>query len=106
MFQSAPQSFDEATKPAPRRTLSEADAIDIWISRWLRIRRKDILQRYRCDPRRLYEIWEGTRYPASREKAWTAFMLRFPTLTGQVDSSPHRRISRKVPDGLQPDLFD
>src|SRR5262245_39563563 len=39
---------------ATGRPLTEQDAIDIWIARWLRIRRKDILLRYGCDPRRLY----------------------------------------------------
>ncbi len=106
MFEIAPQSLAEAAERARRRTLSESDAIDIWIARWMRIRRKDIRARYGCDPRRLYEIWEGTRFPASREKAWKQFQERFPTLTGQVDSSPHRRISRTTPLGVQPSLFD
>jgi hypothetical protein len=42
-----------ASGPAVPRRLSEADAIDIWIARWLRIRRKDLIARYGCDPRRL-----------------------------------------------------
>src|SRR6185312_15645253 len=54
---------------ASKRRLSEADAIDIWIARWLRIRRKDLLLRYGCDPRRLYEIWEEKRFTGSRDKA-------------------------------------
>ena len=33
-----------------RRPLTEADAVDIWIARWLRIRRKDLVNRYGCDP--------------------------------------------------------
>ena len=86
--------------------MTEDDAVDIWIARWMHIRRKDIRLRYDCDPRRLYEIWEGTRFPASRERAWAVFQERFPTLTGQVDSSHHRRISRTVPPELQPGLFD
>src|SRR5262245_6910569 len=50
--------------PVPRpkkQALTERDAIDIWIARWLRVRRKDLLARYDCDPRRLYEIWQGER---------------------------------------------
>src|SRR6185503_632006 len=54
--------------PAARR-LTEADAVDIWIARWLRIRRKDLVARYGCDPRRLYEIGEETRFPGSGAKA-------------------------------------
>ena len=106
MFNSAPQLPVESPTAPRKRVLTEADAVDIWIARWLRVRRKDIRMRYDCDPRRLYEIWEGTRFPASRTRAWKAFQERFPTLTGQVDSSPHKRISRVVPPELQPGLFD
>jgi hypothetical protein len=92
---------------AAARTLTEADAVDIWIARWLRLRRKDILVRYGCDPRRLYEIWEGLRFAGSRAKAQALFAERYPSLVGQVDFSLHRRIPRAlsaVPE-LQPDLF-
>jgi hypothetical protein len=78
-----------------RRPLTEADAIDIWIARWLRVRRKDILLRYGCDPRRLYEIWEGTRFPGSRAKALAALEVKFPGLMDRIDSSRHRRIPSK-----------
>lgn len=94
-----------APAPAPRR-LSEADAIDIWIARWLRIRRKDLIARYVCDPRRLYEIWEQARFPASRDKALELFRQRHPGLMDRVDHGPHRRIPRGVPADLQPGLFD
>lgn len=90
---------------APRR-LSEADAIDIWIARWLRIRRKDLIARYACDPRRLYEIWEENRFAGSRAKALEVFRERHPTLLDRVDCGPHRRIPRGVPPELQPGLFD
>ena len=84
-----------------RRTLTEADAIDVWIARWLRARRVDLCRRYGCDPRRLYEIWEGQRFPGAREKAWCMFQERYPGLTDRVDPSPHRRIPRgRHPDQL------
>lgn len=92
--------------PVPRqRTLTERDAIDIWIARWLRLRRKDILERYDCDPRRLYDIWEGTRFPASRAKAKELFAERYPSLVDRIDYGNHRRIPRRPPAELQPDLF-
>jgi hypothetical protein len=91
---------------APRRTLTEADAIDIWIARWLRIRRKDLLARYGCDPRRLYEVWEETRFPGSRAKAQAIFRERHPELVDRIDYGRHRRIPRGVPAELQPGLFD
>jgi hypothetical protein len=93
-------------RPAPRR-LTEADAIDIWIARWLRIRRKDLIDRYGCDPRRLYEIWEGRRFAGSREKAFAVFAEQHPGLAGRVDFGLHRRVPRGIPteaDG-QLDLF-
>lgn len=89
-----------------RRSLTEADAIDIWIARWLRIRRKDLLIRYGCDPRRLYEIWEEKRFPGSRAKALALFHERHPGLADRVDFGLHRRIPRAVPPELQPGLFD
>ena len=93
--------------PAPiRRPLTETDAVDIWIARWLRIRRKDLLIRYGCDPRRLYEIWEEKRFAGSRAKALKLFQERYPSLTDRIDYGRHRTIHRAVPPELQPGLFD
>jgi hypothetical protein len=91
-------------RPAPHR-LTEADAVDIWIARWLRIRRKDLIARYGCDPRRLYEIWEGKRFPGSRAKALAAFARLHPRLAERVDFGLHRTIPRSAPTELQGDLF-
>jgi hypothetical protein len=74
------------------RVLTEADAIDIWIARWLRIRQCDLLKRYNCDPRRLYEIWEEARFPGTRAKALAVFRERHPSLLDRVDPGAHRRI--------------
>jgi hypothetical protein len=88
-----------------RRPLTEADAIEIWIARWLRIRVVDLVRRYGCDPRRLYEIWGEERFPGSRAKALEVFKARFPKLIERVDPGPHRRISRAThPDQLS--LFE
>lgn len=89
-----------------RRALSEADAIDIWIQRWLRIRRKDIVARYGCDPRRIYEIWEEKRFPGSRDKALAIFRERYPTLEAQTDFGLHRRLASKTADPNQLVLFE
>jgi hypothetical protein len=94
----------------PARTtggsLTEADAIDIWIARWLRIRRKDLLARYGCDPRRLYDIWEEQRFAGSRAKAAELFTERHPGLIDRIDFGAHKRIPRRPPPELQPGLFD
>ncbi len=92
-------------RPRQRR-LTEADAIDIWIARWLRVRRKDLIDRYGCDPRRLYEIWEGKRFAGSREKALAVFAERHPGLAGQVDFGLHRPIPRAVATDGQLELFE
>jgi len=89
-----------------RRPLTETDAVAIWIARWLRIRRKDLLIRYGCDPRRLYEIWEEKRFAGSRTKALKLFNERYPGLADRVDYGQHRTIHRAVPPELQPGLFD
>ncbi len=88
------------------RALSEADAIDIWIARWLNVRRKDIVARYGCDPRRIYEIWEGTKHPASRAKAFERFLHRYPGLQDRIDFGRHRRIPRNALNKDQLNLFD
>jgi hypothetical protein len=99
-------AFLQSPPPAlERRPLTEADAIDIWIARWLKIRRRDLVGRYACDPRRLYEIWEGVRFPGARGKALELFLERYPSLADRVDFGPHRRIARTAhPDQLP--LFD
>ena len=87
--------------PLVRRPLTEEDAVDIWMARWLNIRRIDLVRRYGCDPRRLYEIWEGSRFPGAREKALELFSERHPRLVDRIDFGPHRRIARGVhPDQL------
>jgi hypothetical protein len=98
-----------ALLPVPQpsqRPLTQADAVDIWIARWLRIRRKDLLARYGCDPRRLYEIWEEKRFAGSRAKALAVFNERHPGLADRIDFGLHRRIPKTIPPELQPGLFD
>jgi hypothetical protein len=98
-------ALDQPPVTVARRALTEADAIDIWLARWLRTPRKQLLERYRCDPRRLYEIWEGSRFPASRTKAFEQLSARYPSLVERVDPGRHRRIAKTVhPDQLR--LFD
>jgi hypothetical protein len=108
--QSSPASFMRSLLPPEphpsQRRLSEADAVDIWIARWLRIRRKDLVARYGCDPRRLYEVWEGTRFPGSREQALARFAELYPRLAERIDFGLHRRIPRSITTEAQGDLFD
>lgn len=102
--QAAPKASAASTQA--HRRLSEADAIDLWIARWLRIRRKDLVERYGVDPRRIYEIWEGAKYPAARRKALERFNADYPELGDRVDFGPHRRIPRGPDPELQLTLFD
>jgi hypothetical protein len=91
--------------PAYRPPLSEADAVDIWIARWLKIRRRDLINRYECDPRRLYEIWQEERFAGSRDKALSVFQERFPSLADRIDPGPHLRVSKAAhPDQMR--LFE
>jgi hypothetical protein len=101
-----PPTTDAADAPAlARRALTEADAVDIWIARWLRVRRKDLVARYGCDPRRLYEIWDETRFPGSRSKALQQFKAQFAWASDRIDPGPHRTHHR-APDPRQLPLFD
>ncbi|MGI9475668.1 MAG: hypothetical protein ACR2PI_03115 [Hyphomicrobiaceae bacterium] len=106
LFQSVSNENIAPTPRLKKRALSENDAVDIWIARWLRIRGKDILQRYGCDPRRLYEIWEGVKHPASRSKALQRFEKDYPALMDRVDFGGHRRIPRNAASPDQLTLFD
>jgi hypothetical protein len=91
--------------PPQRAPLTEADAVDIWIARWLRIRPRDLILRYGCDPRRLYEIWQEERFPGSRARALDLFLERFPALADRIDPGPHVRHS-KAPHPDQLSLFE
>ena len=99
---------NEPAAPVARipHALTEAEAIEIWIARWLRIRRKDLMARYQCDSSRLYEIWWGQRFPGSREKAAEHFRERHPGLVERTTFG-YRRIPRKARPvaGMQADLF-
>jgi hypothetical protein len=95
------------TGDLPHKALTESDAIDIWIARWLRVPRKDLIGRYGCDSRRLYEIWWSERFPGARAKAADAFRARYPNLTDRTVFG-YRRISRTPTPATcraQPDLF-
>jgi hypothetical protein len=101
-----PVAFVETPPVAlARRPLTEADAIDLWLMRWLRLRRKDILARYDCDPRRIYEVWEEKRFPGSREKALELLRARYPGVDARVDVGPHRRLPLRSADPAQLSLF-
>lgn len=90
---------------ASRAPLTEADAVEIWIARWLRVRPSDLIRRYGCDPRRLYEIWQEQRFAGSRAKALEVFLKRFPQLADRIDPGPHVPVPRTAhPDQLR--LFD
>ena len=84
--------------------MTEDDAVDIWIARWLRVRPKDLVRRYACDPRRLYEIWEETKFPGSRARALALIAERFPGIETRIDPGAHRRFSH-APDPRQLALF-
>jgi hypothetical protein len=100
----SPAHFVSVSRPS-RSPLSEADAVDIWIARWLKIRRRDLLSRYECDPRRLYEIWQEERFAGSRDKALSVFQERFPSLADRIDPGPHVRHPKAVhPDQMR--LFE
>jgi hypothetical protein len=94
--------------PLPLRSLTEADAVEIWIARWLRIRPRVLAERYRCDARRLYEVWWGERFPASRAIAERLFRERYPSLAERT-SFGYRRIPTVTPkaeERRQLRLFD
>ncbi len=95
----------DANDRAEPHKLKEADAVEIWIARWLRVPLKALVTRYGCDSRRLYEVWWGERFPASRAKAEAEFRARYPGLADRT-SYGYRRIPRAVPADGQMGLFE
>lgn len=98
-----------SSKPRPPRAsgrLNTDDAIDIWIARWLRVRVKDLVTRYECDPRRLYEIWAEDKFIGSRDRARQRFLEQHPQLADRVDFGTHQTIHRGIDPDSQPGLFD
>ena len=92
--------------PLAPRPLTDADAVDIWIARWLRVPRTALVRRYSCDPRRLYEIWCEERFPGSRVKAVEVFARRHPRLVDRIDHGRYRRLPLRTRDPQQLGLFD
>ncbi len=88
--------LDSPPTAITRRPLTEDDAVDIWIARWLRVRPKELVRRYACDPRRLYEIWEEIRFPGTRTRALKLLAERYPGVEARIDPGPHRRISNEA----------
>ena len=68
-------------------------------------RESDVVARYACDPRRLYEIWEGSRFPSAQNKARALFAERYPGIVDRIDFGHHRRFSKAI-DPDQMGLFD
>ena len=99
-------STTESERKQPR-VLTEADAVEIWIARWLRTRPKNLVQRYGCDSRRLYEIWWGDRFPGSRAKAEKLFRERYPSCVERTGFG-YKRIPRVAEETrrVQLRLFD
>jgi hypothetical protein len=93
------------TRRCKPRALNEADAIEIWIARWLRVRPKDLMTRYQCDSRRLYDVWWGQAFPGSKARAKQAFIERYPGAADRTDFG-YRKIPRGGSDPRQGSLFD
>ncbi|MFV0297001.1 MAG: hypothetical protein ACK5JT_12885 [Hyphomicrobiaceae bacterium] len=87
--------------------LTEKDAIEIWIARWLRVRPKHLAERYNCHAKRLYEIWWGERFPGSRRKAERVFRDRHPDCVERTGFG-YKRIPRVAADEerMQLKLFE
>jgi hypothetical protein len=104
-------TIDETLAPptsaaVKQRALTEADAIEIWIARWLRVRPIDIAAKHGIDPRRLYPIWYGDAFPGSKGRAKAVYLERYPSAADRTDFG-YRRIPRgKEIDPRQRRLFD
>lgn len=110
MLQSPPSLAAEGPdqigdEPPIARRLTELDAVEIWIARWLRVPLKVLVSRFGCDKTRLYEVWWGERFPMSRAAAEAEFRRRYPGLQDRTTFG-YRRIGRPRPSHDQLGLFD
>lgn len=105
LLPSQPQATPDRGDPEHARALREADAVEIWIARWLRVPVKNLVARYGCHSRRLYEVWWGERFPTSRARAEAEFRRRYPALANRT-SYGYRRIPTRVGAAGQMALFD
>ena len=80
------------------------NSVMYWVGRELGLKQRRIEAKFDVDPRRLFEVWSGERYPASRDHAIRIFNLLFPKRPPKYGFEFHvpryRRVNRK-----QLDLF-
>lgn len=100
------QTDQALVEGASARPLTEKDAVEIWIARWLRVPVRTLAARFGGDSRRLYDIWWGVRFANSRQLAADEFRRRYPERADRTVFG-YRRIARTVHSGrnTQPDLF-
>jgi hypothetical protein len=87
-------AFRSSSPTIVRRPLTETDAVDIWIARWLKIAAAGPVRHMRATRAGSAEIWEEARSGRPRQ-GLGAFPARYPFLLDRVDFGPHRRIARR-----------
>ena len=88
---------------------SDAQAIEIWKSRWLGSGVQSLVEKYKKSPFRFYEVWTEEKNIGTRTTAWEQFQAEFPEKAKYVDPAPHVAKRKVIPirrssDG-QTDLF-
>lgn len=86
------------------RRIGYRQAVVIWIAHWLGLPKQRLAERYDVDRRRIYEIIEFRRHPASYEHARRIFAALYPQRVATTRFESHRRTGRWVIPG-QLDLF-
>jgi len=79
-----------------KRKLTRDDAIDIWIRRWLKHERHQIIRDFDQNPMRIYEVWQEETFKGSREDAEIVFRTNYPHLVSQTDFAPHKKTRKLV----------
>lgn len=67
--------------------LTEDEAIEGTIERWMGAKVRDLSSKYDVDPRRWYEVWQGQVFPDSRKKAYDMLCRLNPEIARKVDPS-------------------
>ncbi|MGS4887180.1 hypothetical protein [Roseibium sp. MB-4] len=87
--------------------LTEQEAINGTIERWLGAKVRDLSSKYDVDPRRWYEVWRGEAYPNARSQAYEILADKYPEIAKETDPSFLKPKFKMVPrgDSKQLDFF-
>lgn len=75
---------------------TDAQAKDIWKSKWRSETVQSLIARYRENTLRFYEVWQEKKNIGTRLEAFEEFKIENPRMAATTDPSPHVPTRRVV----------